>query len=74
MGSWTSSPGLAPGRVWPRSPVGGIDPNKLITTVVAMPEQDQRRRQLGALSREQADKIIAMLPGLVSDVREPPLR
>ena len=47
----------------------GIDPNKLITTVVA----DATNRinaavSIGALSRDQADKIIAMLPGLVSDV------
>jgi urease accessory protein UreF len=47
----------------------GIDPNKLIATVV----DDATSRinaavSLGVLSRAQADKIIAMLPGLVSDV------
>jgi len=47
----------------------GIDPNKLITTVVAdATNKINAAVSLGALSREQADKIIAMLPGLVSDV------
>jgi len=34
MASWTSI-GLAAGRVWPDRQLAGIDPNKLITTVVA---------------------------------------
>lgn len=47
----------------------GIDPNKLITTVVAdATDKINAAVSVGALSREQADKIIAMLPGLVSDV------
>jgi len=47
----------------------GIDSNKLITTVVAdATNKINAAVSLGALSREQADKIIAMLPGLVSDV------
>jgi urease accessory protein UreF len=47
----------------------GIDPNKLIATVVAdATNKINAAVSLGALSREQADKIIAMLPGLVSDV------
>ena len=47
----------------------GIDPNKLIATVVNdATSKINAAVSLGALSRAQADKIIAMLPGLVSDV------
>ncbi|HEY2668489.1 MAG TPA: hypothetical protein VGK51_16790 [Actinomycetota bacterium] len=47
----------------------GIDPNKLIATVVAdATNKINAAVSLGVLSRAQADKIIAMLPGLVSDV------
>ncbi|TMK46352.1 MAG: hypothetical protein E6G66_12005 [Actinobacteria bacterium] len=47
----------------------GIDPNKLIATVVDdATSKINAAVNLGVLSRAQADKIIAMLPGLVSDV------
>jgi urease accessory protein UreF len=47
----------------------GIDPNKLIATVVDdATSKINAAVSAGALSRAQADKIIAMLPGLVSDV------
>ena len=47
----------------------GIDPNKLIATVVDdATSKINAAVSLGVLTRAQADKIIAMLPGLVSDV------
>ena len=47
----------------------GIDPNKLIATVVDdATNKINAAVSLGALSRAQADKIIARIPGLVSDV------
>src|SRR5207249_2300084 len=47
----------------------GIDPNELIAAVVNdATAKINAAVSLGVLSREQADKIIAMLPGLVSGV------
>jgi urease accessory protein UreF len=47
----------------------GIDPNKLIATVVDdATSKINAAVSVGLLSRAQADKIIAMLPALVSDV------
>ena len=47
----------------------GIDPNKLIATLVDdATNKINAAVSLGALSRAQADKIIARIPGLVSDV------
>ena len=47
----------------------GIDPNKLIAAVVNdATAKINAAVSLGVLSRAEADKIIAMLPGLVTDV------
>src|SRR5207244_5966300 len=63
-------PGLAGANSLDQSaPAAGIDPNKTIPAVVDdATNKINAAVSLGVLSRAQADKIIAMLPSLVSDV------
>ncbi len=62
--------GLAAGKSLAQiATAAGIDPNKLIATVVDdATNKINAAVSLGVLSRARADKIIAMLPSLVSDV------